>query len=455
MIKKILIANRGEIVSRIIKTCKIMGIETVVVYSDADRDASYIKEATESYCIGSPSPIKSYLNIKVLLEVLKKSGADAVHPGYGFLSEKAEFAKAVHGAGAVWIGPKPAVLETIESKCYCRQLASQLELPVTPGTIKPIESIDEIYHIAHLYGAPLMLKLDKGGGGKGIQRIDALYVSGELQQLLDSLRRVGTMAFASGDVYIEKIIEKARHIEVQFLADEEQSVVCLGERECSIQRRYQKIIEESPSAAVSEAQRQILFSYTERLIRKMNYTGAGTIEYLCDSTGSFYFMEINARLQVEHPVTELVTGIDIVEQQIRIAAGEKLTLQQEDIKCAGHAIECRIYAEDPNTFMPSPGIIKKLSFPDTRKNKHLRIDTAAQENSNIPPYYDPLFAKIIAWGENRMTAIKHLKTGLKAIVVEGIKTTIQADLEVLEHPKFISGDINTDFLQEERHAKSS
>lgn len=455
MIKKILIANRGEIVSRIIKTCKIMGIETVVVYSDADRDASYIKEATESYCIGSPSPIKSYLNIKVLLEVLKKSGADAVHPGYGFLSEKAEFAKAVHGAGAVWIGPKPAVLETIESKCYCRQLASQLELPVTPGTIKPIESIDEIYHIAHLYGVPLMLKLDKGGGGKGIQRIDALYVSGELQQLLDSLRRVGTMAFASGDVYIEKIIEKARHIEVQFLADEEQSVVCLGERECSIQRRYQKIIEESPSAAVSEAQRQILFSYTERLIRKMNYTGAGTIEYLCDSTGSFYFMEINARLQVEHPVTELVTGIDIVEQQIRIAAGEKLTLQQEDIKCAGHAIECRIYAEDPNTFMPSPGIIKKLSFPDTRKNKHLRIDTAAQENSNIPPYYDPLFAKIIAWGENRMTAIKHLKTGLKAIVVEGIKTTIQADLEVLEHPKFISGDINTDFLQEERHAKSS
>jgi acetyl/propionyl-CoA carboxylase alpha subunit len=455
MIKKILIANRGEIVSRIIKTCKIMGIETVVVYSDADRDASYIKEATESYCIGSSSPIKSYLNIKVLLEVLKKSGADAVHPGYGFLSEKAEFAKAVHEAGAVWIGPKPAVLETIESKCYCRQLASQLELPVTPGTIKPIESISEIYYIAHLYGVPLMLKLDKGGGGKGIQRIDALYVPDEMQQLLDSLRRVGTMAFASGDVYIEKIIEKARHIEVQFLADEEQAVVCLGERECSIQRRYQKIIEESPSAAVSEAQRQVLFSYTKRLIRKMNYTGAGTIEYLCDSAGSFYFMEINARLQVEHPVTELVTGIDIVEQQIRIAAGERLALRQEDIKCAGHAIECRIYAEDPNTFMPSPGIIRKLSFPDTIKNKNLRIDTAAQANSNIPPYYDPLFAKIIAWGENRTTAIEHLKTGLKSIVVEGIKTTIQADLEVLEHPKFISGDINTDFLHEERHAKTS
>lgn len=454
MIKKILIANRGEIVSRIIKTCKLMGIETVVVYSEADKDATYIQEATESYCIGSPSPIKSYLNIKVLLEVLKKSGADAVHPGYGFLSEKAEFAKAVHEAGAVWIGPKPAVLANIESKCYCRQLASQLELPVTPGTVRPIESIDEIYNIAHLYGVPLMLKLDKGGGGKGIQRIDALHTPAEMQQLFDSLRRVGTLAFASGDVYIEKIIDKARHIEVQFLADAEQSVVCLGERECSIQRRYQKIIEESPAVAVSEIQRQALFAYTKRLIRKMQYTGAGTIEYLCDSSGSFYFMEINARLQVEHPVTEMVTGIDIVEQQIRIAAGEKLALRQEDVQCKGHAIECRIYAEDPDTFMPSPGRIRKLSFPDTIHNEKLRIDTAVQENSNIPPYYDPLFAKIIAWGECRTAAIEQLKQGLKKIVVEGIETTIQADLEILEHPKFISGDINTNFLCEERHAKT-
>ncbi len=455
MIKKILIANRGEIVSRIMKTCKLMGIETVVVYSEADRDAAYIQEATESYCIGSPSPIKSYLNIQVLIEVLRKSGADAVHPGYGFLSEKAEFAKAVAEAGAAWIGPEPAVLENIESKCYCRQLASQLELPVTPGTIKPIESIQEIYEVARLYGVPLMLKLDKGGGGKGIQRIDALYDSTEMQQQLDSLQRVGTMAFASGDVYIEKIIEKARHIEVQFLADADQSVVCLGERECSIQRRYQKILEESPSSAISEAQRQALFTYTKRLIREMKYTGAGTIEYLCDRAGRFYFMEINARLQVEHPVTELVTGIDLVEQQIRLAAGEKLGLRQEDIRCAGHAIECRIYAEDPNTFMPSPGIIRTLSFPDTVKNKHLRIDTAARENSQIPPYYDPLFAKMISWGENRAAAIEQLKKGLKSVVIEGIKTTIQADLEVLEHPKFISGDINTDFLYEERHAKTS
>lgn len=455
MIKKILIANRGEIVSRIIKTCKIMGIETVVVYSDADQEASYIKAATESYYIGSPSPVKSYLNIPVLLEVLKKSQADAVHPGYGFLSEKAEFAKAVHKAGAVWIGPDPAVLESIESKCYCRQLASQLGLPVTPGTVKPIASVDEIYDIARLYGVPLMLKLDKGGGGKGIQRVDALCAPAEMQRLLEGLRRVGAMAFASEDVYVEKIIGKARHIEVQFLADAEQSVLCLGERDCSIQRRYQKIIEESPSPAVSEAQRQALFSYTKQLIRRMNYTGAGTIEYLCDRSGSFYFMEINARLQVEHPVTEFVTGIDIVEQQIRIAAGERLAWRQEDIKCTGHAIECRIYAEDPATFMPSPGLIRKLSLPDTVKNKQLRIDTAVSENSKIPPYYDPLLAKVIGWGETRAAAIEQLKSGLRSIVVEGIKTTIPADLEILEHPDFVSGDFHTDFLQTQRHSKIS
>ena len=293
------------------------------------------------------------------------------------------------------------------------------------------------------------------GGGKGIQRIDTLCAPAEMQRLLDGLRRVGIMAFASGDVYIEKIIGEARHIEVQFLADAEQSVLCLGERDCSIQRRYQKIIEESPSPAVSEAQRQALFSYTKQLIRSMNYTGAGTIEYLCDRSGSFYFMEINARLQVEHPVTEFVTGIDIVEQQIRIAAGERLAWRQEAVKCTGHAIECRIYAEDPVTFMPSPGLIRKLSLPDTVKNKQLRIDTAVSENSKIPPYYDPLLAKVIGWGETRAAAIEQLKSGLQSIVVEGIKTTIPADLEILEHPDFVSGDFYTDFLQTQRHSKIS
>ncbi len=454
MIRKILIANRGEIVSRIMKTCQAMNIETVVVYSDADKEAPYIKEATESYCIGSPSPLKSYLNINLLIDVLKKSGAEAVHPGYGFLSEKAAFAKAVHNAGAVWIGPSPAVLENIESKCYCRQLASQLSLPVTPGTISPIKSIEEIYEVALVHGVPVMLKLDKGGGGKGIQRIDDLQDAVKLQEALDSLRRIGTMAFASGDVYLEKIIETARHIEVQFLADKEQTVVCLGERECSIQRRYQKIIEESPSLAVSDTQRQALFAYTRELIQKINYTGAGTVEYLRDSAGNFYFMEINARLQVEHPVTEFVTGLDIVEQQIRIAAGEKLALRQEDIQFSGHAIECRIYAEDPVTFMPSPGLVHTLSFPDTLSNKNLRIDAAVRENSKIPPYYDPLFAKVIGWGPNRTAAIEHLKKGLSAIVVKGIKTTIPADLAILEHPKFVSGDIHTGFLPQERHTTS-
>ena len=449
MIKKILIANRGEIVSRIIKTCNLMGIETVVVYSEADKDASYIKQAKESYCIGSPSPIKSYLNIESIVTVLKKSKADAVHPGYGFLSENAGFAKAVVSSGAIWIGPDPEVLENIESKCYCRKLASELDLPVTPGTIQPIETIRDIYDLAGSVGVPLMLKLDKGGGGKGIQRIDEIQDSKKMQAMLDSLQRVGVMAFASGDVYVEKVIERARHIEVQFLADQDQQVICLGERECSIQRRYQKIIEESPSVVVSETERQRLFAYTKKLIQTMRYTGAGTIEYLRDIDGSYYFMEINARLQVEHPVTEYITKIDIVEQQIRIAAGEKLTIQQQDVSFFGHAIECRIYAEDPETFMPSPGTIKKLSLPDTIINTSLRIDSVAEEGGTVPPYYDPLFAKVISWGADRQSAIEILKTGLMSFVVEGIKTTIRADLAILNHPKFVAGDINTAFLSEE------
>jgi len=449
MIKKILIANRGEIVSRIIKTCNLMGIETVVVYSEADKDASYVKQANESYCIGAPSPIKSYLNIESIVTVLKKSKADAVHPGYGFLSENAGFAKAVVASGAIWIGPDPKVLENIESKCYCRKLASELDLPVTPGTIQPIETIRDIYNIAESVGVPLMLKLDKGGGGKGIQRIDEIQDSKKMQAMFDSLQRVGVMAFASGDVYVEKVIERARHIEVQFLADQDQQVICLGERECSIQRRYQKIIEESPSVVVSETERQRLFAYTKKLIHTMRYTGAGTIEYLRDIEGSYYFMEINARLQVEHPVTEYITKIDIVEQQIRIAAGEKLAMQQQDVSFCGHAIECRIYAEDPETFMPSPGIIRKLSLPDTIINTSLRIDSVAEEGGNVPPYYDPLFAKVISWGSDRQSAIEILKTGLMSFVVEGIKTTIRADLAILNHPKFVAGDIHTAFLSEE------
>jgi len=455
MIKKILIANRGEIVSRIMKTCKKMGIATVVVYSDADKDASYVKQATESYSIGSSNPIKSYLNIGVIIDVLKKSGADAVHPGYGFLSEKVDFAKGVSVAGAKWIGPAPSVLERIESKCYCRQLASTLDLPVTPGTVNPIQSVDEIYDIAHKVGIPLMLKLDKGGGGKGIQRIDEIYEMKKMKSMLESLQSVGAMAFASSDVYVEKVIEKSRHIEVQFLADDDSNVVCLGERECSIQRRYQKIIEESPSAVVSEHERQTLFGYTRKLIQKMKYTGAGTIEYLRDIDGKYYFMEINARLQVEHPVTECITGIDIVEQQIRIAAGEKLDMGQKDIVFKGHAIECRIYAEDSDTFMPSPGIIRKLYLPDTTSNSMIRIDSAAEEGGSIPPYYDPLFAKVISWGSDRRAAIENLKNALKSFVVEGIKTTIRADLEILNNPRFVTGDINTTFLCEERRVKTS
>ena len=355
MLKRILIANRGEIVNRIIRTCEKMGIETVVVYSDADKDADYISKATEAVYIGPSAPVKSYLNIEALTEAIKKSGADAVHPGYGFLSESAAFAKAVAETGAKWIGPDPEILENIESKCYCRIVADKYGVPVTPGTVKPLSGIKEIYETAKRVGLPILLKLDKGGGGKGIEKIDHFESEKVTQAVFESMQRIGQMAFASGDIYIEKMVESPRHVEVQFMADDYGNVVCFGERECSIQRRFQKIIEESPSPVVSGEDRNRLYSYTKKIIKAMKYSGAGTMEYLRGANGEFYFMEINARLQVEHPVSEYVTNTDLVEQQILVASGERLVYEQEDIELKGHAIECRIYAEDPKTFKPAPG----------------------------------------------------------------------------------------------------
>lgn len=330
MIKKVLIANRGEIVRRIIRTCSEMGIETVAIYSDADKDAEYLSEATESYYVGKSAPVKSYLNVEMLIKAIQDTGADAVHPGYGFLSESADFATAVEKAGAKWIGPAPRILNDIESKCYCRNLASSIGVPVTPGTIQPITGIREIYETAGKVGLPILLKLDKGGGGKGIQKIDSFESEEITQAQLESMQRIGEMAFASSDVYVEKAVLNPRHIEVQFIADEHGNVVCLGERECSIQRRYQKIIEESPSAIVNSQDRQKLYERTVKLIQTMKYAGAGTVEYLRAQDGSFYFMEINARLQVEHPVTEAVTGLDLVRLQLQVANGEVLPITQDD-----------------------------------------------------------------------------------------------------------------------------
>jgi len=443
VIKKLLIANRGEIVRRIIRACSDLRIQTVAVYSEADKKAPYLKEADEAYPVGPSNPVKSYLNIDVLMETAKKSGADAVHPGYGFLSENASFAEAVVSHGITWVGPSPAVLHAIESKCYCREIAYNHGVPFIPGTLTSVKSPDEIHQYLQVQGCPIVLKLDKGGGGKGIERIRE---PGEIKGAFEKLSRVGVLAFGCPDCYIEQEILQPRHIEIQFLSDSYGHSVCLGERECSVQRRFQKIIEESPSPVVTSKEREALFQYTQKLVKGMGYQGAGTMEFLRSAEGNFYFMEVNARLQVEHPVTEFLTGIDIVKSQLRIASGEKLNLDQEEIRFQGHSIEARVYAEDPVSFAPSPGIIQKVRFPEMA-GKYLRIDHAIEKDGNVPPFYDPLLAKVISWGSNRKEAIDRLKKALEEFQIEGIQTTIPTNLTILNSPNFIKGDLHTGFIE--------
>ena len=442
VIKKLLIANRGEIVVRVMRTCRKLGIETVAVYSDADRHMFYLNDADEACHIGASNPIKSYLNSDALLGAAKQTGADAIHPGYGFLSENSLFAEAVVAAGLTWVGPPPAVLKAIDSKCYCRKIAADAGVPVIPGTVETISGVEDIGRFAAEQGYPVVLKLDKGGGGKGIE---VIRDDRQVKEAFERLSRNGMLAFGHPESYLEKEVMNPRHIEVQFLADGVGNCVCLGERECSIQRRYQKIIEESPSPVVSEDDRAMLFACTVKLARAMGYAGAGTMEFLRSGDGQFHFMEVNARLQVEHPVSEFLTGIDIVEQQLRLAAGEPLALQQGDVRFRGHAIEARVYAEDPVSFCPSPGTISHLQFPVTDP-ANLRIDHAIEAGAAVPPYYDPLLAKVIAWGETRQEAAERLVKALSEFQVEGIKTTIPANLFILSSPKYLIGDMDTGFI---------
>ena len=444
MIRKLLIANRGEIVARVIRTCRRLGIGTVAVYSDADSGFSYLKEADESHRIGPSNPIKSYLNMEAILGAVEASGADAVHPGYGFLSENSLFAEAVVGRGATWVGPPPAILKAIDSKSYCRKIAGEAGVPFVPGTVGTVGKSDEILRFASEAGYPVVLKLDMGGGGKGIEQVDR---EDQVKEAFERLSRIGLMAFGHPECYVEKRIVNPRHIEIQFLADGGGRCICLGERECSIQRRYQKIIEESPSPAVTEAEREELFRHTFNLVKAMGYVGAGTMEFLRSEDRRYYFMEVNARLQVEHPVTEFLTGMDIVESQLRIAAGEPLRIGQEDVKFDGHAIEARVYAEDPVSFCPSPGTITRLQLPGTDEGR-LRIDHALEEGAAVPPYYDPLLAKVIAWGETREAAVLRLKKGLSDFSIEGIKSTIPANLLILSSREFAEGNIHTGFIGE-------
>jgi acetyl-CoA carboxylase biotin carboxylase subunit len=441
MIKKLLIANRGEIVARIIKTCREMGIATVAVYSEADKDAAFVQEADQALGIGPANPVQSYLNIEAIVEAALASGADAVHPGYGFLSERGSFARAVEDAGLAWVGPSPRVLAAISSKCRCRHLAREVEVPVIPGTLDPVPDAETVAAWGREHGWPLFLKLDKGGGGKGIEMVAGEKDAAEVFKRASS---IGNMAFGSPDCYIEEVVDRPRHIEVQFLADTQGNVVCLGERECSVQRRHQKIIEEAPSVVVTDDDRAKLFRWTADLVRHMGYHGAGTIEGLRSGQGDYYFMEINARLQVEHPVSEMITGRDIVRHQLEIAAGQELDYSQEDVALDGHAVEARVYAEDPETFVPSPGVIQALGLPETGPN--LRIDHALAPGISVPPYYDPLLAKVIAWDSDRPSAVARLARAMEGFRVEGVSTSAAANLRILRHPRFVQGDIDTGFI---------
>ena len=441
MFKKILIANRGEIAVRVIRACRELGIASVAVFSDVDRASLHVRKADEAYHIGPAAAVESYLNIAKILDVAARSGADAIHPGYGFLSENAKFAQACADAGVKFIGPTAAAMEKMGSKTRSRQHMEKAGIPFVPGTSRGVESKDEALAIAEKIGYPVMLKAAAGGGGKGMRLIAD---PDDLPAALDSARSEAQRAFGDAEVYIEKAIVNPRHIEMQVLADEHGNTVYLGERECSIQRRHQKVLEESPSPVVDPDLRRRIGETAVRVARAANYTNAGTVEFLMDQEKNFYFLEMNTRLQVEHPVTELVTGLDLVHLQIHIAAGEKLPFTQDDVKLRGHAIECRIYAEDPdNNYFPSPGTITLLLAPS---GPGIRRDSGMYEGWRVPIDYDPLLAKLIGYGTNREQAIARLVRALNEYFVGGIKTNISLFRRILRDADFQAGKLDTGYL---------
>jgi len=441
MFQKILVANRGEIAVRVIRACREVGIPSVAVYSDVDRAALHVLMADEAYHIGPASAAESYLNIAKILDAAKRSGADAIHPGYGFLSENAKFAQACVGAGVKFIGPSAASMEMMGSKTRARQEMEKAGVPFVPGTSRGLDSAQHAKDVAAKIGYPAMLKAAAGGGGKGMRLV---HSPDQLQAALEAAQSEAQRAFGDGEVYLEKAIVNPRHIEMQVLADEHGNTVYLGERECSIQRRHQKVLEEAPSPVVDPDMRRRMGEVAVRVAKAANYANAGTIEFLVDQDKNFYFLEMNTRLQVEHPVTELVTGLDLVNLQIRIAAGEKLPFRQEDVVIRGHAIECRIYAEDAdNNFFPSPGKIETLMTP---AGPGIRLDSGVYAGWTVPIDYDPLLAKLIGYGEDRQQAIAKLARALPEYFVAGIKTNLGLFRRILADQDFQSGKIDTGYL---------
>ena len=441
MFQKILIANRGEIAVRVVRACHEMGIAAVVVYSDVDRAALHVRKADEAYPIGAAAASESYLNIPKILDVAKRSGADAIHPGYGFLSENAKFAQACADAGVKFIGPTAAAMEAMGSKTRARQAMEKAGIPLVPGTSRGVESFEQAQQVAAKIGYPVMLKAAAGGGGKGMRLVHAPE---ELGSSLDTARSEAERSFGDSEVYIEKAIVNPRHIEMQVLADEHGNTVYLGERECSLQRRHQKVLEEAPSPIVDADMRRRMGEAAVRVAQAAAYTNAGTVEFLVDQQKNFYFLEMNTRLQVEHPVTELVTGLDLVHLQIRIAAGEKLPFTQNDVHIRGHAMECRIYAEDPdNNYFPSPGKITLLLSPS---GPGIRIDSGMYEGWTVPIDYDPLLAKLVGYGTDRAQAISRLMRALDEYFVGGIKTNIPLFRRILRDRDFQAAKLDTGFL---------
>jgi acetyl-CoA carboxylase biotin carboxylase subunit len=443
MFNKILIANRGEIACRIIRACRELKIRTVAVYSDADKSALHVRMADEAYHIGPSPSIESYLRSDKIIEVAKNAGAEAIHPGYGFLSENANFVREVTKNGIVFIGPPPEAMEAMGGKISARKIAMNAGVPVVPGTVEPVETAEEALEIAKKYGFPVMLKASAGGGGKGMRFVER---ESDLRSAFETARNEAKAAFGDECVYIEKAVVRPRHIEIQVFSDSYGNHVHLGERECSIQRRHQKVIEECPSPINDPALRSKMGECAVKIAQAVGYVGAGTVEFLVsDETKDFYFLEMNTRLQVEHPVTELVTGIDLVKEQIRVASGEKLSFRQEDIEWKGHAIECRIYAEDPeNNFMPSPGKITRLRIP---QGHGIRDDGGVYEGMEVSIYYDPMISKFCTYGRNRQEAIDRMRRALQEYEIGGIKTTLPFFREIIEDEEFQNGLLDTGFIE--------
>jgi acetyl-CoA carboxylase biotin carboxylase subunit len=440
MFRKILIANRGEIALRIIWACRELGIKTVAIYSTADRDSLHVKFADEDVCIGPPVNSESYLKIGAVIAAAEITDADAIHPGYGFLAESAHFAEVCEACKIRFIGPSPNVIRLMGDKAKARETAAAAGVPVLPGSKGPVQNDQEAARTAARIGYPVIVKASAGGGGRGMRIVNA---PDQLVAAVTAARTEAQAAFGVPDVYLEKYLRNPRHIEFQVLGDSFGNVVHLGERECSIQRRHQKILEESPSTALNPKMRRRMADAALKLARSVGYQNAGTLEFLLDEEGRFYFMEMNTRIQVEHPVTEMVTGIDMIKEQIKIASGESLGFRQEDIVHNGHSIECRINAEDPLTFVPSPGTITTFHMPG---GPGVRVDTAAHPECRIPPYYDSMVAKLITRGNNRMEAISRMRRSLEFTVIEGIRTNLPLHRRIVNDPDFIRGHLDTGFL---------